>query len=56
MLLVTGDIQLTLSQNILVTIVIIITTQKDISLLDVMKGTAMFDKVIKVPVLGLLKI
>ncbi|MFS1537984.1 MAG: iron-sulfur cluster carrier protein ApbC [Candidatus Phlomobacter fragariae] len=50
----TGDIQLTLSQNIPVTSAIVVTTPQDIALLDAMKGIAMFDKV-KVPVLGIVE-
>lgn len=50
----TGDIQLTLSQNIPVTAAIVVTTPQDIALLDAMKGIAMFDKV-KVPVLGIVE-
>lgn len=50
----TGDIQLTLAQNIPVTAAIVVTTPQDIALLDVMKGIAMFDKV-KVQVLGIVE-
>lgn len=50
----TGDIQLTLSQKIPLTGVIIVTTPQDIALLDVRKGIGMFEKV-KVPVLGIVE-
>ena len=48
----TGDIQLTLSQQIPVTGAIVVTTPQDIALLDAVKGIAMFERV-SVPVLGL---
>ncbi len=41
----TGDIQLTLSQKVPVTGVIIVTTPQDIALLDARKGLKMFEKV-----------
>lgn len=50
----TGDIQLTLSQNIPVTGAIVVTTPQDIALLDAMKGIVMFEQV-KVPVLGIVE-
>ncbi len=50
----TGDIQLTLSQNIPVSGAIIVTTPQDIALLDAQRGLSMFDKV-NVPVLGLVE-
>ncbi|WP_114195659.1 iron-sulfur cluster carrier protein ApbC [Edaphovirga cremea] len=50
----TGDIQLTLSQNIPVTGALVVTTPQDIALLDAMKGIVMFEKV-KVPVLGIVE-
>ena len=50
----TGDIQLTLSQNVPVAGAIVVTTPQDIALADAIKGIAMFDKV-KVPVLGLVE-
>ncbi|GLO60380.1 iron-sulfur cluster carrier protein [Vibrio sp. MACH09] len=50
----TGDVQLTLSQNIPVTGAIIVTTPQDLALADVRKGLAMFDKV-DVPVLGIVE-
>ena len=50
----TGDIQLTLSQQIPVTGAIVVTTPQDIALLDAVKGIAMFNKV-SVPVLGIVE-
>ena len=50
----TGDVQLTLSQNIPVTGAIIVTTPQDLALADVRKGLAMFEKV-SVPVLGIVE-
>jgi len=50
----TGDIQITLSQNVPVAGAIVVTTPQDIALVDAIKGIAMFDKV-KVPVLGLVE-
>ncbi|MCI0654048.1 MAG: iron-sulfur cluster carrier protein ApbC [Methylococcaceae bacterium] len=50
----TGDIQLTLSQQIPVSGAVIITTPQDISLLDAQKGLKMFQKV-DVPVLGIVE-
>jgi ATP-binding protein involved in chromosome partitioning len=50
----TGDIQLTLSQRVPITGVIIITTPQDIALLDAKKGLTMFEKV-GVPILGLVE-
>ncbi len=50
----TGDIQLTLAQNIPVTGAVIVTTPQDVALLDAMKGITMFQKV-KVPVLGVVE-
>lgn len=50
----TGDIQLTLSQNIPVTGAIVVTTPQDIALVDAMKGIVMFKKV-NVPVLGVVE-
>lgn len=40
----TGDIQLTLSQNIPVTGALVVTTPQDIALVDAMKGIVMFKK------------
>ncbi|GAA3596335.1 iron-sulfur cluster carrier protein ApbC [Gibbsiella greigii] len=50
----TGDIQLTLSQNIPVTGALVVTTPQDIALLDAAKGIVMFEKV-QVPVLGVVE-
>lgn len=50
----TGDIQLTLSQQVPVSGAVIITTPQDISLLDAQKGLKMFEKV-DVPVLGIIE-
>ncbi|SEG32746.1 iron-sulfur cluster carrier protein ApbC [Vibrio hangzhouensis] len=50
----TGDIQLTLSQQIPVTGAIIVTTPQDLALADAIKGAAMFEKV-SVPVVGIVE-
>lgn len=50
----TGDIQLTLAQQIPVSGAIIVTTPQDIALLDARKGLRMFEKV-GIPVLGLIE-
>lgn len=50
----TGDIQLTLSQQIPVSGAVIVTTPQDIALIDAQRGLAMFEKV-KVPILGLIE-
>ncbi len=50
----TGDIQLTLSQQVPVSGAVIITTPQDISLLDAQKGLKMFEKV-NIPVLGIIE-
>ncbi len=50
----TGDIQLTLAQQIPVTAAVIVTTPQDIALIDAQRGLGMFDKV-KVPVLGVIE-
>ena len=50
----TGDIQLTLSQQIPVSGAIIVTTPQDIALIDAQRGLSMFDKV-NVPVLGIVE-
>ena len=50
----TGDIQLTLSQQVPVSGAVIITTPQDIALLDARKGLQMFRKV-SVPVLGVIE-
>ncbi len=50
----TGDIQLTLSQQVPVSGTVIVTTPQDIALLDARKGIEMFSKV-DIPVLGILE-
>ena len=50
----TGDIQLTLSQQVPVSGAAIVTTPQDIALLDARKGLAMFRKV-SVPILGVIE-
>ncbi len=50
----TGDIQLTLSQQIPVTGAVIVTTPQPISLIDAKKGLKMFEKV-NIPILGVIE-
>ena len=50
----TGDIQLTLAQQVPVAAAVIVTTPQDIALIDASKGLVMFDKV-QVPVLGIVE-
>lgn len=50
----TGDVQLTLSQQIPVTGSVIVTTPQQISLIDAKKGLKMFEKV-EIPVLGIIE-
>ncbi|MDR2690570.1 MAG: iron-sulfur cluster carrier protein ApbC [Azoarcus sp.] len=50
----TGDIQLTLAQNVPVTGAVIVTTPQDIALIDARKGLKMFEKV-NVPILGVVE-
>jgi ATP-binding protein involved in chromosome partitioning len=50
----TGDIQLTLAQQIPVSGAIIVTTPQDIALIDAQRGLSMFEKV-NVPVLGIIE-
>jgi ATP-binding protein involved in chromosome partitioning len=50
----TGDIQLTLAQQVPVTGAIIVTTPQDIALLDARKGLKMFEKV-GIPILGIVE-
>ncbi|MEH6556423.1 MAG: iron-sulfur cluster carrier protein ApbC [Oceanicoccus sp.] len=50
----TGDIQLTLSQKVVLAGAVIVTTPQDIALLDAQKGIEMFNKV-EVPVLGVVE-
>ena len=41
----TGDIQLTMSQNVPVTAAVVVTTPQDVALIDAKKGISMFNKV-----------
>ena len=50
----TGDIQLTLAQQIPVSGAVIVTTPQDIALIDAQRGLGMFEKV-NVPVLGVIE-
>ena len=50
----TGDIQLTMSQRVPLTGVVIVTTPQDIALIDARKGITMFQKV-GVPILGVVE-
>ncbi|MCS7100667.1 MAG: iron-sulfur cluster carrier protein ApbC [Burkholderiaceae bacterium] len=50
----TGDIQLTLAQQVPVTGAVIVTTPQDIALIDARKGLKMFEKV-SVPILGIVE-
>jgi len=50
----TGDVQLTLSQQLAMTGGVIVTTPQDVALADVKRGVRMFDQV-KVPVLGVVE-
>jgi ATP-binding protein involved in chromosome partitioning len=50
----TGDIQLTLSQQVPVTGAVIVTTPQDIALIDAKKGLKMFEKV-GIPILGIVE-
>jgi ATP-binding protein involved in chromosome partitioning len=50
----TGDIQLTLAQQVPVTGAVIVTTPQDLALADATKGIAMFNKV-NIPVIGLVE-
>ncbi|WP_245879930.1 iron-sulfur cluster carrier protein ApbC [Vibrio gangliei] len=50
----TGDIQLTLAQQVPVTSALVVTTPQDLALADARKGVAMFEKV-DTPVLGLIE-
>ena len=50
----TGDIQLTLAQQIPVSGAVIVTTPQDIALIDAQRGLSMFEKV-SVPVLGVIE-
>lgn len=50
----TGDVQLTLSQQIPVTGAIVVTTPQEVSLIDARKGLKMFEKV-NIPILGVVE-
>jgi len=50
----TGDVQLTLAQQVPVTGAVIVTTPQDIALLDARKGLKMFEKV-GIPIIGLVE-
>jgi ATP-binding protein involved in chromosome partitioning len=50
----TGDIQLTLAQQVPVTGAVIVTTPQDIALIDAKKGLKMFEKV-SIPILGIVE-
>ncbi|MCQ8182792.1 iron-sulfur cluster carrier protein ApbC [Methylomonas sp. SURF-1] len=50
----TGDIQLTLAQQIPVSGAVVVTTPQDIALIDAQRGLGMFEKV-NVPILGLVE-
>ncbi len=50
----TGDIQLTMCQQLPLTAAVVVTTPQDIALSDAGKGIAMFDK-LDIPVLGMLE-
>jgi ATP-binding protein involved in chromosome partitioning len=50
----TGDVQLTLSQQIPVTGSVIVTTPQEVALIDARKGLRMFEKV-NIPVLGVVE-
>ncbi|RMH60335.1 MAG: iron-sulfur cluster carrier protein ApbC [Zetaproteobacteria bacterium] len=50
----TGDIHLTLAQNVPMSGAVVVTTPQDIALLDARRGIAMFDKV-HIPTLGLVE-
>jgi len=50
----TGDVQLTLAQNVLMSGAIVVTTPQDVALADVRKATSMF-KEVQIPVLGVVE-
>jgi len=50
----TGDVQLSLSQLIPIAGAVMVTTPQEISIIDVVKGIAMFEKV-EIPVLGIIE-
>jgi ATP-binding protein involved in chromosome partitioning len=50
----TGDVQLSLSQLIPIAGAVMVTTPQEVSIIDVVKGIAMFDKV-EIPILGIVE-
>ena len=50
----TGDVQLTMAQQVPLTAAVVVTTPQDLALADAQKGIAMFNKV-NIPVLGLVE-
>lgn len=50
----TGDVQLTIGQNLIVDGAIVVSTPQDVALIDAKKGIAMFEKM-KVPVVGIVE-
>jgi len=50
----TGDVQLTLAQNVELTGAVVVTTPQDVALADVKKATTMFREV-QIPVLGVIE-
>lgn len=50
----TGDIQLTIAQQVPTTAAVVVTTPQDLALIDARKGIAMFEKV-TIPVLGVIE-
>jgi len=50
----TGDVQLTLAQNVELTGAVVVTTPQDVALADVRKATTMFREV-QIPVLGVIE-
>lgn len=50
----TGDIQITLSQQVLINGVVVVSTPQDIALIDAVKGVNMF-KTVEVPILGIVE-
>lgn len=50
----TGDVQLTMAQQVPLTAAVIVTTPQDLAVADAQKGIAMFNKV-NIPVLGLIE-
>src|SRR5690606_41048074 len=50
----TGDVQLSLSQLIPIAGAVMVTTPQEVSIVDVVKGIAMFEKV-EIPILGIVE-